>query len=247
MKDYSIIIEVYVYNCDGEDSMVKKMEEKQILTINDCCENRIKPQLIRDVKTEAILVFARTALERYFTRFEQDSSNLSLFNEDDTSYVNNALRELLNDLQKYVVNVEFLVDLVRDAKKNPSNLSLQKLAKYEEPLITYYDSMAKRIAFLFPSKTEAVPELLVISMLSIWFSEEEKSSDLYPFIKKYDTLQLIEKFEIYGQSVNEKEKKIISSMQTLSIDVIEVLINTKYKFNQERKSKNRQNKSKRRR
>lgn len=226
--------------------MVKKMEEKQIFSINNYCENRIKPKLIRDVKTESILVFARTALERYFDRIDNKNSQLILKNEEDTSYVYNSLRELLKDLQKHVVNVDYLINLVQHSKKNPTNLELKQLAKYEEPLIIYYDSMAKRIASQFPTKTEAVPELIVISMLSIWFLEEEKPSVLYPFITKYDTLQLIEKFEMYAHGVEDDKKKVISLMQKVSIDVVEVLKNVKYKFNQDRKSKNRQNKSKRR-
>ena len=34
------------------------------------CTARIKPSLLRDVKTEALLVFVRTALERYFEQIE---------------------------------------------------------------------------------------------------------------------------------------------------------------------------------
>lgn len=224
--------------------MVQEIEEKQIFSINDYCENRIKPQIIRDVKTEAILVFARTALERYFDRFEKENNKQILNNIEDTNYVYDSLRELLNDLQKHVVNVEYLMKLVQNAKENPENFELKKLAKHEEPLITYYDSMAKRISHQFPSKTAAVPELIVISILSIWFHEEEKSSILYPFIKKYNTLQLIGKFEQYAQSLDDDEKKVISLMQKVSIDIVEVLKNTKYKFNQDRKSKIRKNRSK---
>lgn len=32
------------------------------------CKNRIKPLLLRDVKTEALLVFVRTTLEDYFNQ-----------------------------------------------------------------------------------------------------------------------------------------------------------------------------------
>jgi len=223
-----------------------KMEKKQIFSINNYCEDRIKPQLIRDVKTEAVLVFARTALERYFDRFDKENTVLELASIDDTNYVYDSLKSLLIDLQKHVVNVEYLITLVQNSKQNPRNLELKKLAKYEEPLITYYDSMAKRILHQFPSKTAAVPELIVISILSIWFEEEEKSTTLYPFIKKYDSLKLIEKYEKYALLLDKDKKKVISMMQTVSIDVVEVLKNVKYKFNTDRKSKNRQGKSKRR-
>jgi len=225
---------------------MNKILEKPILTIDNHCEERIKPQLIRDVKTEAVLVFTRTALERYFDRFNKDDNKLILSTQEDTSYVYNSLKSLLIDLQKHVVNVEYLINLVQTTKQNPSSLELRKLAKYEEPLITYYDSMAKKIAQQFPSKIAAVPEFIVICVLSMWFLEEEKTSALYPFIKKYDTLLLIDKFEKYAQNSNDEEKKVFSQMQKVSIEVVEVLKNVKYKFNTDRKSKNRQSKSKRR-
>ena len=63
------------------------MEKKEIFSVNDYCENRIKPQLIRDVKTEAILVFARTALERYFDRIDRKDSILVLKTEEDTKNI----------------------------------------------------------------------------------------------------------------------------------------------------------------
>ena len=37
------------------------------------CKNRIKPLLLRDVKTEALLVFIRTTLEDYFKQIENSS------------------------------------------------------------------------------------------------------------------------------------------------------------------------------
>ena len=40
------------------------------IVLNTNCKNRIKPKLIRDVKTEALLVFARTALERFFAKMK---------------------------------------------------------------------------------------------------------------------------------------------------------------------------------
>jgi hypothetical protein len=36
------------------------------------CKNRIKPLLLRDVKTEALLVFVRTTLEDYFIRLTRN-------------------------------------------------------------------------------------------------------------------------------------------------------------------------------
>lgn len=219
--------------------MVKKMEDKKVLVINDYCKERIKPKLIRDVKTEAILVFARTALERFFDKLDKNDIKLVLGNEDDTKYIYGSLRELLNDLQTHVVNVEYLLELIQHAKTHHDNLEIRQLAKYEEPLITYYDTMAKRMEYHFPEKITAIPEFIVICVLCNWFIEDEKPTSLYPFIENYDFLQLIEKFEIYAKNETDDKKKLISQMQLVSIDVANTLKKAKYKFNNHRVSKKR--------
>ena len=35
------------------------------------CSNRIKPKLLRDIKTEALLAFIRTTLEEYFKELDK--------------------------------------------------------------------------------------------------------------------------------------------------------------------------------
>jgi len=221
--------------------MVKKMEDKQVLVIDDYCEHRIKPKLIRDVKTEAILVFARTALERFFKKFDKEDTELVLENEECTDYVYGSLRNLLKDLQKHVVNVDYLIELIQNAKKYPQSIELRRVAKYEEPLIVYYDAMAKRMEYHFPEKITAVPEFIVMCVLCIWFIEEEKTSSMYPFLEKYDILEIIDRFEKYARNSPDDKKKLFSQMQKVSIDVVEVLKNVKYKFNPDRKSKIRKN------
>lgn len=217
--------------------MVKKMEDKNILVINDYCEQRIKPKLVRDVKTEAVLVFARTALERFFNKLNSNNTELTLGIKEDTEYIYGSLRDLLKDLQKHVVNVEYLIELIQNAKKFPKSLELRQLAKYEEPLINYYDAMAKRMEYHFPQKTTAIPEFIVICVLCNWFLENEHPTFIYPFIEKYDLLKLIEKFEIYAKNETDDKRKLINRMQIVSIDVVDILKKTKYKFNKERGSK----------
>lgn len=217
--------------------MTQVMKEKKVLVINDNCKQRIKPKLIRDVKTEAVLVFARTALERFFYKLDKEEIELSLGDQENTKYVYEELREFLKDLQECVVNVEYLIDLVQNAKKYPQSFELRQLAKYEEPLINYYDTLAKRMEHHFPSQVTALPEFIIICVMSNWFLEQEKNILQYQFIKKYDFLKLIEGFELYAKNENEDKKRLLAQMQKISIDIVECLINKKYKFNNERTSK----------
>jgi hypothetical protein len=218
------------------------MKEKKVIAIDDYCEKRIKPTLISGVKTEAILVFTRTALERIFEKYDKENTLPKRGTKENTAYIYENLRNLLMDLQKSVVNVEYLIELIQKAKKNPFCLDLKRVAKFEEPLITYNDTMAKRMKHHFPVQSDSIPEFLIICVLSNWFLEDEKSTTLYPFIEKYDFLSLIEKFEIYGQNESKEQVKLISKMQLVSIDIIDHLKKVKYKFNTSRISKKRKRK-----
>ncbi len=209
---------------------------------DNCTKKRIKPRLLRDVKTEALLVFSRTALERFFQRVDNDEWQPVVGTDDDTIYIYDTLRNLKDKLQECVVNVDYLMNLVQSAKKYPE---LKSLAKFEEPLITYYDAMAKKVECNVPSEQIWwIPELVVVCTLSHWILENEKSIALYPFLNDIDYNKLIEKFEIYGNGLEGDKKDIVINMHKISTEVIEKLEKTKYKVNKNRVSKNRKNKTK---
>ena len=58
------------------------------------CKNSIKPKLLRDVKTEALLVFIRTTLEDYFNQIEKSGYYFQLGNVEDNQLVSSQLKEL---------------------------------------------------------------------------------------------------------------------------------------------------------
>jgi hypothetical protein len=211
------------------------------IKLDNNCKNRIKPSMIRDVKTEALLVFARTALERFFKRLDEKQLQPLVGNDANSEYIYDTLRELLYKLQECVVNVDYLIELIQYAKKYPS---LKKYAKSEEPLITYYDAMAKRMEHFFPSKTTFMPEFIVICTLSYWIQEEQKSIVLYKFLQDVDYNTLIEKFELYGQTLEDENKTLIIDMHKVSLDIVQTLQATKYKVNRTRVSKTRKNRNK---
>lgn len=204
------------------------------IVLNTNCKSRIKPALIRDVKTEALLVFARTALERFFEK-NKDLTLPKVGSIVDAKYIYATLWDLKCQLQESVVNVEYLLNLVQEAKRYPD---LRKIAKAEEPLITYYDAMAKRIEFHIPEERVFMPDFLVVCTLCHWLIEEEKSISLYPFLADFDFIVLIEKYES-AALFNDEDKKNINDIHKVSTDLIETLKKTKYKFNSDRVSKTR--------
>lgn len=136
------------------------------------CPNRIKPKLLRDIKTEALLVFIRTTLEQYFHQIDNNGYYFKLGNEEDNTILYSTLKELLGELQDTVINSTYLRSLIENANKNAT---LKILAKKEEPLMVYYDTLIKTIETLLPNGSFWIPELVVICLLSEWIIEEEKN------------------------------------------------------------------------
>jgi hypothetical protein len=183
--------------------------------LDDHCKKRIKPQLLRDVKTEALLVFARTALERYFERLDEADYKPTVGTDEDSIYIYDTLNSLKDELQSCVVNVDYLINLSKGVQKHPE---LKQLHQQESPLIAYYDVMARKVATFYEDKPAYIPEFLVICVLSDWIDEEEKSVELYPFLKDVDFLELIsadhnktqrEKIQIkYGTSLKNTKEEV---------------------------------------
>ena len=135
------------------------------------CKNRVKPKLLRDVKTEALLVFIRTTLEQSFYQIDNVGYNFLLGNDEDNEYVYSTLKKLLIQLEDTVINSSYLRSLIENSHKNAT---LKVLAKKEEPLMVYYDTLVKTIESSLPNGSSWIPELGVVSLLSEWIVEEEK-------------------------------------------------------------------------
>jgi len=207
--------------------------------IDSNCANRIKPSLLRDVKTEALLVFARTALERYFRELDQANVETACETDEDTVYVYSTLKNLLLQLQECVVNVDYLINLVQGSKRHPE---LKALVKQEEPLMDYYDIMAQQVRSHYNGKAVDLPVFLVLSVVAEWVLGEEKSTHIYPFLDKVDFLELIGKFEDRRENFYHNDACKISEIHELSFKIIDKLKNHKYKANKSRVSKTRKKK-----
>lgn len=207
--------------------------------LSNNCENRIKPTMLNSIKTEAILVFSRTALERYFIEIEENGFELKVGTKEETQYVYTTLRKLTKELQEVVVNADYLINLVQSAKKYPE---LRPIAKLEEPLINYYDAMAQQVAIYYENKPAYIPEFLVICILSHWILEEERSIDIYPFLKEIDFTELLSIFEKNRKEFIKDNICIVSDVFKIALQTVEKLKKIKYKVNVNRTSKIRRKK-----
>lgn len=210
------------------------LPKKHLITNN--CTNRIKPSLLRDVKTEAILVFARTALERYFKQLDTESSLANITTDEDSVYVYETLKSLLVNLQENVVNVDYLITLVQYEQVSPQ---ARLLKKQEEPLMEYYNCMAQQVKNHFNDDLVYLPAFLVITVLAEWTLGQEKSTSIYPFLDEIDFLELMASFEKRRESFANNDSCHVSDIHELSLNVVERLKNFKYKINKKRVSKTR--------
>jgi len=199
-------------------------------------KNRIKPKLLREQKTEALLVFIRTTLEQTFNEIKEKDSYTQIGSPEDTKYIYDILETLNNQLKECVVNTSYLQSIISNIDKSPF---FKALAKKEEPLMTYYDAIVKSITKNLPSGTLWMPELMVIALLSQWILEEEKSVYLYPFLKDIDYLKVMDRFDKAKLDETKDKKDVVMNMYKLSTKLIDSLKASTYKTNIHRKSKRR--------
>mgnify|MGYP000042834710 FL=1 len=196
------------------------------------CKNRVKPKLLRDIKTEALLVFIRTTLEQSFYQIDNIGYNFRLGNDEDNDIVYSSLKKLLEQLQDTVINSTYLRSLIENAHKNAT---LKVLAKKEEPLMVYYDTLIKTIEVCLPNGSFWIPELVVVSLLSEWIIEEEKTAYFYPYLKDIDYIDLITRYDNSKKDLDDEKKEIIMSMYKISSKLIDKLKKVEYKMNTNRK------------
>ena len=192
------------------------------------CKNRIKPKLLRDIKTEALLVFIRTTLEQSFYQIDNIGYSFELGNDKDKELVYSSLKKLLEQLQDTVINSTYLRSLIENSHKNAT---LKLLAKKEEPLMIYYDTLIKTIEVCLPNGSSWIPELVVISLLSEWIIEEEKTAYFYPYLKDMNYLDLINRYDNSKKDLDNEKKDIMMDMYKLSSKLIEKLKKVEYKIN----------------
>jgi hypothetical protein len=207
------------------------------------CKNRVKPKLLREQKTEALLVFIRTTLEQYFKDLDINKIHFQMGNDEDNKIIDDTLKTLLDNFQQTVVNSSYLRSITTIASKNQA---MMMLAKKEEPLMVYYDAIIKQIELSLSQGSNWIPEQLVICLLSQWILEEEKSTALYPFLNDIDYTALLSRYDLVLIQAKKDEDwnkvLVIRNMYKVADELIQRLKNTTYKLNTKRVSKSRKKK-----
>lgn len=196
---------------------------------------QIKIKLLRDIKTDALLIYIKTVVEELLENIKKNDYKIDLGYEDFNKEIEENIKKLNNELSLTIINAYELKAFISYQQfKNKNN----KLLPNDEALVFYYNALVKQIESHLIEGALWIPEQIILSLLSEWILEEEKCIDFYPFLKNFNYLRLLSFYEMArNNEQNPHLKDNISKMYKISSSMIDKLKNSKYKINTTRKSK----------
>lgn len=198
---------------------------------------QIKLKLLRDFKTDALLIYIKTVIEELLENIKNETYKIDLGNNEFNLEIEESIRTLNSHLSKTVINAYELKAFMSYSQIKTQNT---KLLPNDEALVFYYNSIVKQIELQLQEGDIWIPEQIVLALLSEWVLEENKSITLYPFLKEVDYLKLLAYYEIARNNENKSYlRENIITMYKISSSMIKRLKNSKYRINSSRKSKKR--------
>ena len=192
-------------------------------------------KLLRDIKTDALLIYIKTVLEELLENIKNEKYKIDLGFDDFNKEIEKNIIELNTKLDKTIINAYELKSFMAYQQIKQAN---NKLLPNDEALVFYYNTIVKQIETQLKEGELWIPEQIVLALLSEWVLEEEKSTIFYTFLNDFDYLRLLS----YYETARNNEKNInlrenIIRMYQISSSMIKRLKNSKYKINSSRKSK----------
>ncbi len=192
-------------------------------------------KLLRDIKTDALLIYIKTVIEELLENIKNETYKIDLGYENFNKKIEENIIELNIKLDKTIINAYELKSFMAYQQMKQTN---HKLLPNDEALVFYYNTIVKQIETQLKEGELWIPEQIVLALLSEWVLEEEKSTIFYTFLNDFDYLRLLS----YYETARNNEKNInlrenIIRMYQISSSMIKRLKNSKYKINSSRKSK----------
>ena len=198
---------------------------------------QIKLKLLRDFKTDALLIYIKTVIEELLENIKKGSYKIDLGNDEFNLEIEENIKILNSHLSKTIINAYELKAFMSYSQIKTKN---SKLLPNDEALVFYYNSIVKQIETSLQEGDIWIPEQIILSLLSEWILEENKSLTLYPFLNDIDYLKLLSHYE--NARNNEKKNSLrenVIEMYKISSSMIKRLKNSKYRVDSSRKSKKR--------
>lgn len=192
-------------------------------------------KLLRDIKTDALLIYIKTVLEELLENIKNEKYKIDLGFDDFNKEIEKNIIELNTKLDKTIINAYELKSFMAYQQIKQAN---NKLLPNDEALVFYYNTIVKQIETQLKEGELWIPEQIVLALLSEWVLEEEKSTIFYTFLNDFDYLRLLSYYETARnneENINLKDN--IIKMYQISSSMIKRLKNSKYKINSSRKSK----------
>lgn len=198
---------------------------------------QIKLKLLRDFKTDALLIYIKTVIEELLKNIKNGTYKIDLGNNEFNLEIEENIRTLNSHLSKTIINAyELKAFMSYSQMKTKSN----KLLPNDEALVFYYNSIVKQIETKLQEGDIWIPEQIILALLSEWILEENKSVTLYPFLNDIDYLKLLSHYENARNSEKKNSlRENIIEMYKISSAMIKRLKNSKYRVDPSRKSKKR--------
>ncbi len=196
----------------------------------------IKVKLLRDIKTDALLIYIRSVLEEILAKIDKNEYTINLGYTEFNEEIKENIMFLLSKLQQSVLNANELKSIIVTEQKKRNN---KRLLPDDEALILYYNTLVRQIESVLNDGEQWIPEQVIFALLSEWIIEEKKSTYFYPFLNEIDYLKLLGYYEQIAKEELENDiKNNVLKMYDIASDMIKKLKNSKYKMNK-RKSKQR--------
>ena len=136
---------------------------------------QIKLKLLRDFKTDELLIYIKTVIEELLENIKKGSYKIDLGNDEFNLEIEENIKILNSHLSKTIINAYELKAFMSYSQIKTKN---SKLLPNDEALVFYYNSIVKQIETSLQEGDIWIPEQIILSLLSEWILEENKSGDL---------------------------------------------------------------------
>lgn len=197
---------------------------------------------LKDLKCEIILMLSEMLIDEFIKAEDEGKNEIIIdnFPQNEKKYIYNNLKNLQIDLKKNILTVNKMQMIINSKNLNQESLIRARITEsiyyfYNLCAITLKSSLLK-INNDNSEKIKWIPDLIAIFLI-IDMKERNYYFNYFSFLEHYDfdkiiniythTNILIKKKD--NMSFLNKEQTILSKMMNVSIEIVEKLINSKYK------------------
>lgn len=188
-------------------------------------EKRLKPKLLREIKSEALLVFCNTLLTLTSDKIEADSIFYDNRFKKEADQIKISIETLRKELNQSIINEEYFTYLMENKNKK----KIYPIFLKELPLIYYTETLHNTLYKKMQEKQKWIPEFLIFALISQWFIEENNSTKLFNFIELFECNDILSTYERVSIKSDNAINQTINDMYKLSLELTSSLKKAKFK------------------